>query len=290
MPSNIVSPPPKSQYEIERDERIARNEAFMKSIGIDPHGGGYVKKNTKKSPPKPRMPRKKVPESERRRSSRLQGVTLAPERLTYESDDDAPWRKRSRASGGSRSRKVARVELLSEEQREALADFNMDDFEAWMEPDGEHPISDANRRSVIRQVTKLVSGEGIYYDGTFGWPEGKVFREDEPVTMQSDIGQIIVDAQDWENKYGRDHGNGWLMNHPLRKLLFFQHYLDTVTQTREEPAAEEAAPASATVADATVAVPAFAVGTRIAAKWIEAWFCAVIVEVHANGRDRKSVV
>jgi hypothetical protein len=101
--------------------------------------------------------------------------------------------------------------------------------------------------------------------------------------MQSDIGQIIVDAQDWENKYGRDHGNGWLMNHPLRKLLFFQHYLDTVTQTREEPAAEEAAPAPATVADATVAVPAFAVGTRIAAKWIEAWFCAVIVEVHANG-------
>ena len=115
MPSNIVSPPPKSQYEIERDERIARNEAFMKSIGIDPHGGGYVKKNTKKSPPKPRMPRKKVPESERRRSSRLQGVTLAPERLTYESDDDAPRRKRSRGSGG-RSRKVARVESLSEEK------------------------------------------------------------------------------------------------------------------------------------------------------------------------------
>ena len=226
MPTNIVSPPPKSQYEIERDERIARNEAYMKSIGIDPHGGGYMKQNKKKSPPKPRMPRK-VPESERRRSSRLQGVTLAPERLTYESDDDAPWRKRSRGSGGGRSRKVARVESLSEEQREALADFNMDDFEAWMEPNGEHPISDANRRAVIRQVTKLVSGEGIYYDGTFGWPEGKIFREGEPMTMQSDIGQIIEDVQDWEEKYGRDHGNGWLMKHPLRKLLFYQHHLDT---------------------------------------------------------------
>ena len=41
MSSNCV-PPPKSQYEIERDERIKRNEAFMLSIGIDPHGGGYV--------------------------------------------------------------------------------------------------------------------------------------------------------------------------------------------------------------------------------------------------------
>ena len=30
MSSNYV-PPPKSQYEIERDERIARNEAFMRS-------------------------------------------------------------------------------------------------------------------------------------------------------------------------------------------------------------------------------------------------------------------
>ena len=67
---HAVPPPPKSQYELERDARIKRaprrpqsssaatscrrtphdesathnagNEAFMLSIGIDPHGGGYV--------------------------------------------------------------------------------------------------------------------------------------------------------------------------------------------------------------------------------------------------------
>ena len=60
MPSNIPVAP-KSQYEIERDERIKRNEAFMLSIGIDPHGGGYMKQNKKKAPSKPRLPRKKVP-------------------------------------------------------------------------------------------------------------------------------------------------------------------------------------------------------------------------------------
>ena len=49
----------------------------MLSIGIDPHGGGYMKQNKKKAPPKPRLPRKKVPESERRRSSRLQGGTAS---------------------------------------------------------------------------------------------------------------------------------------------------------------------------------------------------------------------
>ena len=53
----------------------------MESIGIDPHGGGYMKQNKKKAPPKPRLPRKKVPESERRRSSRLQGGTEKPDRL-----------------------------------------------------------------------------------------------------------------------------------------------------------------------------------------------------------------
>ena len=59
MPSNIPVAP-KSQYEIERDERIKRNEAFILSIGIDPHGGGYMKQNKKKAPPKPRLPRKRV--------------------------------------------------------------------------------------------------------------------------------------------------------------------------------------------------------------------------------------
>ena len=124
MPSNIPAAP-KSQYEIERDERIKRNEAFMLSIGIDPHGGGYMKQNKKKAPPKPRLPRKKVPASERRRSSRAR-----PERLTYDewSDDERP-RQRSRGSAGRRARNNRLVEL-SEEQRAALDEFNMEDFEA----------------------------------------------------------------------------------------------------------------------------------------------------------------
>ena len=50
--------PEKSQYEIERDERIKRNEAFMASIGIDPHGKGALPK--KAPPPRPRAPRKIV--------------------------------------------------------------------------------------------------------------------------------------------------------------------------------------------------------------------------------------
>ena len=57
----------------------------------------------------------------------------------------------------------------------------------WMEPDGEHPISDDNRRQVIRQVTKLVSGEGVHYDSVnFGWPDDDIFRKGTAATMQLD--------------------------------------------------------------------------------------------------------
>ena len=59
---------------------------------------------------------------------------------------------------------------------------------------------------------------------------------------------------------------------------------------REEPAAEDAPPAPESgenappaVADATAAVPAFAVGARVEAKWAEEWFCAVVEEAHADG-------
>jgi hypothetical protein len=126
---HVVPAPPKSQYELERDERIKRNEKFMLSIGLNPYGsGGYVKQNTKKAPPKPRAP-KYVPESERRRSPRLAGETAGPERLTYDdwSGDERP--RHSRGSGGRRARKNRLVEL-TEEQRAALESFNIYDFEA----------------------------------------------------------------------------------------------------------------------------------------------------------------
>ena len=275
MPSNIPAAP-KSQYEIERDERIKRNEAFMLSIGIDPHGGGYMKQNKKKAPPKPRLPRKKVPESERRRSSRAR-----PERLTYDewSDDERP-RQRSRGSAGRRARNNRLVEL-SEEQRAALATFDMDDFEAFASasftkprhrrPERDHrfictQVDGARRRAPhlrrqpapghppghearvrrgrplrlarVRLARRRHLPQGRARDDAVG-RSAQSFPSLTPSTRQlahrSDIGQIIEDARDFENTHGRDHGNGWLLNHPLRKLLFYQHYLDT--KGKAKPAA-----------------------------------------------------
>ena len=221
----------KSQYELERDERIKRNEKFMLSLGINPHGSGYLKEKKKS---KPRLPKKIiiVPESERRRSPRLAGETAGPERLTYDlSDDEGPKRR----SQSSRRKRVLVVDDLSDEQRAALPEgFTMD---AFIESPVIKELSEQNRRSVIRQVRKLVSGEGVTYSY---WPDNVVFRKGEPVTMQSDISKIIDDARDYEDQYGEDRGHGWLLNHPLRKLLLYQHYLDT--KARLAPAAKAMTP------------------------------------------------
>ena len=182
MPQYVVAPPPKSQYEIERDERIKRNEEYLLSIGINPRGGGYMKPNKKRS---------------------------------------------------SRRKRVRVVDDLSDERRAGLEKFTLnldaflDGFEAWMESDGEHPVSEQNRRSVMRQVRKLVSGEGVHYASPqYGWRDDVIFRKDQPVTMQSDavpnqfrasrhqrddlhrsdIGKIIEDAREFEDTHGRDHG------------------------------------------------------------------------------------
>ena len=71
-------------------------------------------------------------------------------------------------------------------------------------------------------MTKLVTGVGVDYHR---WPAGVVFRKGEPVTLQDDLAQIKEDAKDFEAQHGRDLGNGWLLNHPLQKMILFRDHL-----------------------------------------------------------------
>ena len=75
---------------------------------------------------------------------------------------------------------------------------------------------------ISTQVTKLVTGVGVDYHH---WPAGVVFRKGEPVTLQDDLVQIKEDAKDFEAQHGRDLGNGWLLNHPLQKMILFRDHL-----------------------------------------------------------------
>mmetsp|Transcript_24845 Transcript_24845/g.52002 ORF Transcript_24845/g.52002 Transcript_24845/m.52002 type:complete len:248 (-) Transcript_24845:264-1007(-) len=87
-------------------------------------------------------------------------------------------------------------------------------------------LSDQNRRNVLRQVTKLAMGEGIRYDSkAYGWPEDCYFIKGTKVGPTSDILKLMELGQKCEDEWGRDHGNGWLLRHPLKKLYQFQQYL-----------------------------------------------------------------
>ena len=71
-------------------------------------------------------------------------------------------------------------------------------------------------------MTKLVTGVGVDYHR---WPAGVVFRKGEPVTLQDDLAEIKEDAKDFEAQHGKDLGNGWLLNHPLQKMILFRDHL-----------------------------------------------------------------
>ena len=86
-------------------------------------------------------------------------------------------------------------------------------------------ISEQNLRNVMRQIRKLASGDGIRYESPrYGWPEDCYFKRGEKISPLSDIVQLMIEAQECEDRWGRDHGNGWLLSHPLKKLLLFQQF------------------------------------------------------------------
>ncbi|CAB9516683.1 expressed unknown protein [Seminavis robusta] len=82
-------------------------------------------------------------------------------------------------------------------------------------------VSETNARSVMRQVKKLVRGEGITYKN---WEEGIVFYEDEPVNLSHNFEEMLTQAKRFEGLHGKDKGNGWLMQHPITKLDLYKQY------------------------------------------------------------------
>ena len=68
-------------------------------------------------------------------------------------------------------------------------------------------------------------GEGITYESkAYGWPEGCYFMKGKVIGPTDDILHLMEIAQTCEDDWGQDHGNGWLLRHPLKKLYMFQQY------------------------------------------------------------------
>ena len=85
----------------------------------------------------------------------------------------------------------------------------------------------------MNRVKDLTSGRGIGYKN---WPADirfcgptDVIRKG-PVTLEYNLHSLLQDAKEFENKHGRDKGNGWVVQHPVRKLILYKDY---ITESRE---------------------------------------------------------
>lgn len=224
-------------------KRIARNQAFLESIGLATakkkmNDMTRTVKRKQKSGCKGRA--RKAKHAKRRTSKRLSDAEAKAKGSSNRvADDDQGVGGEfeeidSVASSSYRSRKygVNRKDWdLSEGDKASLKKMKgrMDDvflmkFKEFLV--FHNQTSEQNTRNVMRQIRKLANGDGIRYESAkYGWPEGCFFMKGTRVTPLSDVVELLEEAQKCEDKWGRDHGNGWLLSHPLKKLLLFQQFL-----------------------------------------------------------------
>ena len=214
-----------SPYEKQRLERIAQNNAFLASLGLEAH----KPKAPARAPAAPRVPRARRPRAPSRRSERVAGGATAaaryepeefrlsrPARANDDEDDDdddddgeddaAPRRYRSA---------LPALTPAQQAQLDSTEGAWLGRFEHFINREIVPAMSDTNIKRTMVSVRKLASGAGVNYDSAqYGWPEDAFLRKDAPVTLGSDLAQLFNDAREMERVHGRDHTNGWLLTHP----------------------------------------------------------------------------
>ena len=232
-----------SEYEKMRLERIKRNQEKLASLGLDQSFGDRFRKQQPKKTKKA-VSRKKAEApkpGEERRSKRLSN---APQQLYQLSNDfedevvveqdpdysDADDEETEPYQAKISVRQVRhRIKLNREDY--AVSEEDMQNLRGFMDVDVvlskfrdflryHDKISESNERRVMPQVRKLLRGEGVGY---IHWKD-KMFHKGEKITLMHDIVELMEEANECERNWGKDLGNGWLLNHPLKKLLIFQQF------------------------------------------------------------------
>lgn len=90
----------------------------------------------------------------------------------------------------------------------------------WLENE---QVSQSNGRTVLQKVTKLAKGEGVDY--TKHWPTHAVFLKNIKVDLNFRFDLMGQLARQYEKIFGKDKSNGWLLKHPIKKMLLYQQHL-----------------------------------------------------------------
>ena len=114
--------------------------------------------------------------------------------------------------------------------------FDLSAFREWCASSAS--LSEANTKSVVRVVKKLVSGEGVAHSGK----PGETFYEGVKVSLEHDLEKVQKEAAEWLPYKGNDaidKGHGWALNHPIQKMIDYKNDLSGVPLDAEKKKAEK---------------------------------------------------
>ena len=222
-------------YEEQRARHIARNMEFMKRLGLAPtHLPGTPKADEKAKPAHatPAKRRRAQPAEPARRSLRTRGKLpeMTPEETDAAADVDAEDdqdyqdepRRRPRTS---RPRvftpiSASKASVLRKLDASSAVEAFMNDARAHGEWFSNAVVSASNSSRVMARVQALVSGEGIRHPVT-----GAVFARGRKVSLGDDLEELFLQACAFEDTHGEDKGNGWLLRHPIKKIISVQQHV-----------------------------------------------------------------
>lgn len=206
-----------NSYMEQRAANMRQNEAALKAAGLDAasfraaaasvrrSSGAASTTTTTTTPKKQRLSASRraaavvTPTPPRRLSVRVRNLPPSdPGILPQERFSPSPKRRKIQ-------KKQQVVDKLTEEERTQLREQVdwLDEMEAYLKD--EENLSYQNYRSVMRQVEKLVAGEGVTYHH---WDEGTYFYKDSRITLSDDFDVLYEEACNFEDEHGKDLGNG----------------------------------------------------------------------------------
>lgn len=141
-------------------------------------------------------------------------VMVSPQTVLSDNDSDSvsDYRRRRRAR-----RISSAVSPISDDYEEPQW---VSDMEEWLSA----LVSEKNCDSVMKQVRRLAAGAGVEYGR---WPQGVAFYKNKAVDLTMDLTLLWNEAAAFENKHGKDLGNGWLLLHPIQKMILYKEHVDS---------------------------------------------------------------
>jgi hypothetical protein len=224
-PEEVVNPAPSEEitsflakdglyyrsYMEQRAANIRHNEAKLKAVGLDESFRSHMRRNNGTTPLKRRKIMSPQSDEASRKSSRIRRQP-PPLALELPPSPRAGQKIRAQRIPRRKGAEEGAVHALTEEDRQQLQRYATADWLPEMErylKDVEH-VSYPNQRSVLRQVEKLVSGDGITYAR---WNDDSssaeiYFGRGRNVSLTDDFDQLYDEACAFEEAHGRDLGNG----------------------------------------------------------------------------------